>query len=139
MFKVGGAASILYVTSFFAGLPWGIRGVALSYAICAALLLLPCLYIPFRLIELRLIDLWRALKGIAASTALMAVVVIASRRAVTGYVHMLPVVDLFLFTAVGAAVYGVTTFLQRLPVLLDLSQVVASSWPRLSRRAGQIA
>jgi O-antigen/teichoic acid export membrane protein len=139
LFKVGGTACVLYVISFFIGLPWGIRGVASAYAICNALLLVPTLYIPFRLIDLRLIDLWHALKGIAGSTVLMAVVVIACRRAVTDYVHMLPVVDLFLFTAIGAVVYGVTTFLQRLPALLDLSQMVASSWVRLSRRAGQIA
>jgi PST family polysaccharide transporter len=139
MFKVGGTASILCVISFIIGLPWGIRGVASSYSICIALLLLPSLYIPFRLIELRLIDLWHALKGIAASTVLMAVVVIASRRAVAGYIHVPPVVDLFLFTSVGAVVYGVTTFLQRLPVLSDLAQMVASSWPHLFRRASQIA
>ena len=126
MFKVGGTASVLYVISFLVGLPWGIRGVALSYAICVGLLLLPSLYIPFRLIDLTLIDLGYALKGIVASTALMGVVVLASRRVVTGYVHMAPVVDLFLFTAVGAVVYAVTTLLQRVPVLLDLSQMVAS-------------
>jgi PST family polysaccharide transporter len=113
MFKVGGTASVLYVISFIVGLPWGIRGVAFSYAVCVALLLLPSLYIPFRLIDLRLIDMWHALKGIVASTALMAVVVIASRRTVTGYVHM--------------------------PVLIDLSQMIANSWPRLSRRVGQNA
>ncbi len=120
MFKVGGTACVLYVISFLVGLPWGIRGVAFSYSICIALMFLPSLYIPFRLIDLRLINLWYALKGIAASTVLMAVTVIASRRAVAGYAHISPVVDLFLFTAIGAVVYGVTTFLQRLPVLLDL-------------------
>ncbi len=139
MFKVGGTASVFCVISFFVGLPWGIRGVAFSYSICIALLVLPSLYIPFRLIDLRLIDLWHALKGIAGSTVLMAVVVMASRKVITSYAHMPPVVDLFLFTAVGAVVYVLTTFLQRLPVLLDLSQMMASSWPRLSRRAGQIA
>jgi O-antigen/teichoic acid export membrane protein len=139
MFKVGSTAIILFVISFFVGLPWGTRGIASSYAICNALVVLPLLHIPFRLIDLRLIDLWHALKGIAASTVLMAAVVIACRKAVAGYVHMPPVVDLFLFTATGAVVYGVTTFLQRLPFVLDLSQMVASLWPRLSRRAGQIA
>ncbi|MGD0909930.1 MAG: MOP flippase family protein [Candidatus Acidiferrales bacterium] len=139
MFKVGGIASVLYVISFFIGLPWGIRGVALSYAICVGLLLLPSLYIPFRLIDLRLPDLWHAIKGIATSTVLMAVVVVASRRAANGYVQMPAVVELFLFTAIGAIVYGVTTFLQRLPVLLDLSQMVASSLPRLFRRVDQVA
>ena len=139
LFKVGGTASVLYVISFIVGLPWGIRGVAFSYSACVGLLLLPSLYIPFRLIDLRLIDLWHGLKGIAASTTLMTVVVLASRRVVTSYAHMLPVVDLFLFTAIGAVVYGVTTFLLRLPVLLDLSEMVASRWPRLFRRAGEIA
>ncbi len=141
MFKIGGTASVLYVISFFVGLPWGIRGVALSYAICVALLLLPSLWIiPFRLIDLRIIDLLLALKGIAASTVLMAVVVVAARMAVTNYTQIPPVIDLLLFTAVGAVVYGATVFLSRLPsAVMDLSQMVASSWARLSRRSGQIA
>jgi hypothetical protein len=139
LFKLGGTTSVLYVMSFIVGLPWGIRGVAFSYSICVGLLLFPSLYIPFRLIDLRLIDLWHALKGIGASTALMAIVVLATRRVITGYVQMPPVIDLFLFTAIGAAVYGMATVLQRLPVLLDLSQMVASMWPRLFRRAGQVA
>ena len=117
----------------------GIRGVALSYAICVALLLLPYLYIPFRLIDLRLIDLWRALKGIAVSTAMMAIVVAAVRSATISYTQMSHVVDLLVFTAVGAVVYCLAVFLQRVPALMDLAQIVASSWPRLSRRSGQIA
>jgi hypothetical protein len=88
---------------------------------------------------LHLIDLWHALKGIAASTVLMTVVVLVARRVVTGYLDMPPVVDLILFTAIGAVVYLVTTFLQRLPVILELSQMVASMWSRLFRRAGQAA
>jgi PST family polysaccharide transporter len=139
MFKIGGTTSVLYVISFVVGLPWGIRGVALSYASFTAVLLLPSLYISFRLIDLRLIDLGHAIKGIATSTVVMAFVVIASRRTITSYVHVPPVVDVFLFTAIGAVVYGVTAFLQRLPILLDLLQMAASSWPRLFRGAGQIA
>jgi O-antigen/teichoic acid export membrane protein len=139
MFKVGGTTSVLYVISFIVGLPWGIRGIALSYAIFTAVLLLPSLHITFQLIDLRLVDLGHALKGVAASTVLMAVVVIASRRAVTGYVQLPPAVELLLFTVLGAVVYGVTVFLQRLPVLLDLSQIGASSWQRLFRRTGQVA
>lgn len=139
MFKVGGTTSVLYVISFFVGLPWGIRGVALSYAVCVGLLLLPSLYISYRLIDLRLTDMWRALRGIVGSTALMGAVVLVSRKVVIGYVHLPPVFDLLVFTAIGVAVYALTTFLQRLPALLDLSQVVASSWPRVFRRAGEIA
>ena len=139
MFKMGGATSVLYVISFVVGLPWGIQGVALSYSTCVGLLLLPSLYISFRLIDLRLIDLWHALKGIIASTVLMGIVVAASRNAVTARVHMPPVVDLLLFTTVGALVYALTTFLQRLPVLFELFQMLVSSWLRLSRRASETA
>jgi O-antigen/teichoic acid export membrane protein len=137
MFKVGGTAGVLFVVSFVVGLPWGIRGIASCYAICNALLFLPMLYIPFRLIDLRLIDLWRALKGIAASTVVMGIVVIAVRRVVISYVRVPPVVDLLLFTAVGGAVYGGVALLRRLPALMDLSRMVVSSWPRLSRRVSQ--
>ena len=135
MLKVGGIASVLYVISFFVGLPWGIKGVALSYAICVALLLLPSLYILFRLIGLRLVDLCMALRGIATSTLLMGVVVTVFRRAVTNYIRLTPALDLFLFSSLGAVVYVVFVLLQRLPVLIDLSQMMPSSWPRLSQRA----
>jgi O-antigen/teichoic acid export membrane protein len=139
LFKVGGTASVLYVISFMIGLPWGIRGVALSYSICVALLIFPLLYIPFRLIDLRPIDLWGALKGIVASTAVMTVVVVVARQIVTGYFDLPPVVDLILFTAIGAGVYLATTFFQRLPVLLELFRMVAPMWSRLFRRADQVA
>jgi O-antigen/teichoic acid export membrane protein len=139
LFKVGGTASVLYVMSFLIGLPWGIRGVAISYAVCVGLLVVPCLYIPFRLIDLRLIELWKALKGIAASTALMIVVVLVARTTLASYLDMPPLVDLLLFTTIGAIVYIAATFLQRLPVLFEMARMVASRLPRRFRRAGQVA
>src|SRR5678815_2389778 len=47
----GLASSSLYVLSFMAGLPFGIRGVAISYTITVLLLLYPTFAIPLRLID----------------------------------------------------------------------------------------
>jgi PST family polysaccharide transporter len=44
-------SSSLYVVSFIVGLPFGLRGVAISYLIVVLLLLYPTLAIPFRLVD----------------------------------------------------------------------------------------
>jgi O-antigen/teichoic acid export membrane protein len=47
-FKIGAAASLVFVCSFVAGLHWGAKGVALSYTIANYLLLLPTLFYGFK-------------------------------------------------------------------------------------------
>lgn len=53
MFKWGVFSAILIVCAIAIGLLWGIRGVAISYAIAALILAYPNFAIPFRLIELK--------------------------------------------------------------------------------------
>nr|MDT0663745.1 oligosaccharide flippase family protein [Micromonospora sp. DSM 115978] len=47
----------LMLGSYFAGLPWGVNGVAAAYAVTILLLIAPGFMIPFRLIDARLRDL----------------------------------------------------------------------------------
>jgi O-antigen/teichoic acid export membrane protein len=61
MFRWGLTFAVLAVASFFAGLPWGIQGVALAYAIVLLLTMYPGFAIPFTLIELRIGEFWSAL------------------------------------------------------------------------------
>jgi Polysaccharide biosynthesis C-terminal domain len=75
MFRWGIVASSITVLSFVAGLPWGIRGVALSYAGAMALLIYPLFFISLRLIQLSFIELWKAIQPITFATMLMALVV----------------------------------------------------------------
>jgi O-antigen/teichoic acid export membrane protein len=66
LLRWGLVSASLYVVSFFAGLPWGIQGVAVSYSIVWTVLMFPGFMIPFRLIELPIrefgLQLWPGLK-----------------------------------------------------------------------------
>jgi len=73
---VGGAG--LLALSFPLGLPWGVTGVASAYLIMNLLIVLPCYWIPFRLVRgLSLARLFRAVSPFACSSAVMALGVIS--------------------------------------------------------------
>lgn len=61
MFRWGVFAGIVFITSFVIGLHWGIIGVAGAYTIANVTLTYPGFAIPLRLIELRVVDLGKAL------------------------------------------------------------------------------
>lgn len=71
MFKWGMASSILIVISFLIGVRWGIIGVASAYAVASLSLLYPNFAIPFRLIELKIVHLLKAIQPIAYSSLIM--------------------------------------------------------------------
>ncbi|MBV8866683.1 MAG: MOP flippase family protein, partial [Acidobacteriaceae bacterium] len=75
MFRWGLFASPITVLSFVVGLPWGVKGVAISYAVSTVLIAYPVFLIPARLIDLHLFDLWREVQPIALATACMFVAV----------------------------------------------------------------
>lgn len=59
LFRWGLFGTVVSVSSFFAGLPWGIRGVAVGYLIANLLMIYPVFAIPFRLIDLKMNDFLR--------------------------------------------------------------------------------
>jgi PST family polysaccharide transporter len=73
MFKWGIGTGILAMTAFVIGLQWGIIGVATAYAIVSILILAyPNFSIPFKLIHLRVSELWLAIRRPLLSSLLMA-------------------------------------------------------------------
>lgn len=75
MFKWGLISSPIIVLSFFVGLPWGVTGVAISYAIVMGLLAYPLFLIPCRLIELPVSELWKVIQPVALAAGIMFLVV----------------------------------------------------------------
>jgi len=61
MFKWGVFAGMLVILSFAIGLQWGVRGVAVCYALVSLALAYPNFAIPFRLIDMKVGDLSVAL------------------------------------------------------------------------------
>jgi PST family polysaccharide transporter len=128
MFRWGTLFSAVLVVGFIAGLPWGIIGVAAIYAVLSALLLIPNLAIPFRLISLPLTALWKSIQLIAVSTAAMTAAVAALRWVLVFQLKTPPLVTFGTCAVLGAAFYFVFMYYRRSAVLHD---VVALAGPRL--------
>ena len=104
MFKWGSIATVLYVASFFAGIPWGIVGVAACYAIVVIGLVYPLLRIPFRLIELPVGEFLKGLLPVLLASGAMAAVVLFVRIGLDS-LGLRPVVELLILVAIGIAGY----------------------------------
>lgn len=102
MFRWGLISSPVIVLSFFIALPWGVKGVAISYAVATGLLAYPLLLIPCRLIELPLSRLWNAIKPVALAAGLMFLVVFLVQRSIA---WMPPIYILVISIPVGVLAY----------------------------------
>jgi O-antigen/teichoic acid export membrane protein len=113
----------LIVVGFAVGLPWGIQGVAIAYAIVIAAIVIPVFWAAFRIIDLPLLDLWRALWPGLKCTLIMAVVVLTLHQALARTAPHWPIIRLAACSLVGAVVYLYLMFRMRSPVLGDVIQL----------------
>jgi O-antigen/teichoic acid export membrane protein len=74
MLKWGLAASIPVLIAFVIGIQFGIIGVARAYFFASLLLFLPSLYIPFKIINLKIIELIKLILPTVISSLLMGLV-----------------------------------------------------------------
>ena len=135
MFRWGTLFSAVLVAGFVAGLPWGILGVAAIYAVLSALLLIPTLAIPFRLIGLPLTALWKSIQLIAVSTAAMAAVVAALRWVLVFQLKAPPLATFGICAVMGAAFYFLFMYYRRSAVFRDVLTLAGPRWSVLRRLA----
>jgi PST family polysaccharide transporter len=135
MFRWGTLFSAVLVVGFVAGLPWGIVGVATIYAVLSALLLIPSLAIPCRLIGLPLAALWESIQLIAVGTAAMAAVVVALRWVLMFPLKAPPAATLGICTVMGAAFYFLFMYYRRSVVFRDVLTLAGPRWSVLRRLA----
>jgi len=109
MFKWGLFAAVVVVTSFVVGLSWGPTGVAACYGAASLALAYPGMAIPLRLIGLKVKDSLGVLWAPFVSASLMALLVVATSRAVSTVLTGWPL--LIVDVAVGAVAYFVLNFL----------------------------
>jgi PST family polysaccharide transporter len=119
----GMVSGLLTLLGYVAGLPWGIVGVAVGYAIVVVLLTYPTFAIPFRLIDLKVIELWKAVWPYTWMTAIMAVAVGAIRVALELRDASDPAV-LLGCGSLGTVVYLLLLWWRRPPALADLRLVL---------------
>jgi PST family polysaccharide transporter len=132
LFRWGCFSGTLSVISFFVGLPWGILGVATSYALTWTLLAPIGLAIPFRLIQLPLrlylTHLWSVMKPslLMAAVAALWLAGIDARGVSNAPLRLLTT------AIVGAVCYWILIRRWRTPALLDLLDTLDHSGNRLA-------
>jgi O-antigen/teichoic acid export membrane protein len=120
LFRWGLLATTASVAAFFAGLPWGIRGVAVAYLIVNLLMAYPAFAIPFRLIDLKMSDFLRPLWPILGITVTMVVGV-----RILGFLLRSegPVAQLATLVPAGVIVYCSLLFLIRPVAAMNLISI----------------
>ena len=80
MFRWGIVSGIFLICGLAAGVPWGILGVTVAYALATLVLLIPSFWIPFKLVEgLNLRELFKTLAPYACCSIAMALLVAGCR------------------------------------------------------------
>lgn len=129
MFRWGLFSSLLVVGSFIAGLPWGVKGVAVSYAIASYALAYPSFAIPFRLIGLRVGSFAAALCPVLAYSLVTFLAALTVRLLMERSGAPAAVV-LAASVAAGAAVHAGLLLYFRPPFLRDLARVFGGWLPQ---------
>lgn len=138
MFRWGTLFSGVYVLGFIAGLPWGITGVAAIYAALNLLLLIPTVAVAFRLIELPVAALWKAVQPVTVCTAAMAAIVLVVRAALVFQLAAPKLVTLSICTTAGAASYFLLMYYRRPAVFRDVIMLASKRWNLLGRVARRL-
>jgi PST family polysaccharide transporter len=131
LLRWGGLCTLPIVGGFVVGLRWGIQGVATAYAIVMFCLIVPIFWLSFRIIHLRLVDLWRAVWPGLKCTVVMGVAVLLLRSCLTRISIHSHSIRLVVCSVAGAGLYFGLMYRIRPPVLEDMIQLrsfVVSAW-----------
>lgn len=122
MFLWGIGAGVFVVLAFMIGLPWGINGVAMAYAIASFILLYPNFSIPFRLIDLKFLELFRILKQPFINSILMFVAILIFKGVVRSTLSNSA--NLVSFILLGVVVYTVASWVTNQNQLKELWELI---------------
>lgn len=126
-------AGMFIVGSLFCGLFWwGLLGIAIAYCIISVPLVYYYIFLAFRLINLRFVELLTALRPYAAASLIMAGFIFGSRLFLEGRgVRPLWVLSICVF--IGIFVYASTILFLRPPAFADVLKMVPGKFRWLER------
>lgn len=139
MFVWSIVTTLVYVSAFVIGLGWGIFGVAVGYGIAALILILPGLWLAFRLIDLSLILFLKTLVPSIIAASLMGIVIYMFHVGLAQ--SWRPIVQVISLSLIGMFSYVAILSLARVRVFFELIELmlgtsvrnpVLASWLRIS-------
>lgn len=102
-FKWGLFSGLVFVTAFVIGIKWGINGVATGYLIANLITIYPGLYIPFRLINLKVQTLVKSISKIFYFSLMMMIIVYITKTLSIN--HFSELLTLIISTLTGIIIY----------------------------------
>ena len=109
MLWLGVITGLIIVSSFVLGLQWGVEGVAISYAIATFLLIKVELSVPFRLINLKILEFMRVIVRPLITSLIMLVLVFILSKEITDW--MPNAVGLIVEIIFGVGIYLLLSWL----------------------------
>lgn len=117
-FKVSILTNIVLVIAFIIGVNYGLIGVAYSYLIASALLLIPMYQIAIKQINTSLLEVFKTIKGIVLATLLMAMFLLI----INNYSDFSILLGLIVKVIIGASVYFLTLLFFEKELLFNLKK-----------------
>jgi O-antigen/teichoic acid export membrane protein len=117
-FKVSILTNIVLVIAFIIGVNYGLIGVAYSYLIASALLLIPMYQIAIKQINTSLLEVFKTIKGIVLATLLMAIFLLI----INYYSDFSILLGLIVKVIIGASVYFLTLLFFEKELLFNLKK-----------------
>lgn len=121
-FKYGAIFRLLLIGSILAGLPWGIEGVALSYAIARTIVMIPNTVIACRLVGITGAEVTGNVVGIFVVAGLMAIAVFTVKTNLLA--GMLPWLQLLAGTFTGICIYTLLLHFFNIKAYLELKILI---------------
>lgn len=123
MFKWGLYSGIFSIIVFIIGLHWGVIGVAFAYLIFTVLLLIPGLYLPFRLIDLKVSFFLKNLVRIfLISLSMGAIVYLAGFFLVAHGLY-----ELILKSILAVVLYVLFNFIFNKKIIIEIFEIIQKS------------
>jgi len=119
---------VVTLGAFAVGLPWGVKGVAVSYAISTTLVEPVRAYITTRALGIPLMRFVGSFSGVAQATAIMAVVLLPARAALVS-AAVPSAAQLAVLVVLGTGVFAAGCLLRAPDVMLELRRVLRPSTP----------
>jgi lipopolysaccharide exporter len=135
MLHWGFGAGTFTILSIIIGLYWGIVGVAAAYAIASLILLYPNFAIPFRLINLKFVQMLKVLRRSLLNSSLMFITVILVRAVLPPWFSDFAVLGVSV--AVGTVTYAVTSWLTNRSQLQELWEIAELEMPISVKHDGE--
>jgi PST family polysaccharide transporter len=124
-------ATTITLIGFFIGLNWGLTGVAISYLVTNLLMIIPVFLIPFKLINLPIVEFFRSFELTFLCVLGMSVIVFIASYLIEDYYN--DIITLFILIILGIGSYIVISYSINKEKVIEIKSIVSKYYKATKR------